>query len=97
MKKLVYGTLFLALVGISIQSCKKDLSRPNQEELKFDSELNIASDGRMLVFKTVEDYEKVVDNPSETIRETFLNRVSKMEHITHSENIKLQKSNEKIF
>ncbi|MFN6084135.1 MAG: hypothetical protein ACK476_04315, partial [Fluviicola sp.] len=97
MKKLVYGTLFLAIVGISIQSCKKDLSRPNQEELKFDSDLNIASDGRMLVFKTVEDYEKVVDNPTESIRKTFLSKVSKMNHITHFENMKLQKSNIDIF
>jgi len=93
MKKLIYGTLFLALVGIGVVGCKKEeLQKQSNQDVKFDSELNIASDGRMLIFKTTEDYEKVVNNPSDEIRTGFLKEVKTFKHLTYADKISESKS-----
>jgi hypothetical protein len=78
MKKLIYGTLFLALVGIGIVGCKKKIIEPlNQKESKTEQsnlkslvDSNISTDGTLLVFNTLKDYENLwtpnEENPSQS-------------------------------
>ena len=54
MKKLIYGTLFLALVGIGFVGCKKENKLPLSETNKNE----ITTNGKMLIFETVESFEK---------------------------------------
>jgi hypothetical protein len=43
MKKLIYGTLFLAFVGIGVIGCKKEvIQNPIPQEVKTNSEFNIS-------------------------------------------------------
>lgn len=82
----------LSLVGISLNSCKKEGSSVSQKETNFDKDLNIKSDGRMLIFKSTEDYQKVVENPTEDIKFEFISKVSKMKHVSYTEKLDLLKS-----
>lgn len=91
MKRVIYVGAFLALVGVSIVGCKKDVSNPAP---KFDSELNIASDGKMLIFKTTADYNNVVNNPTEKEWSMFISKVKEMKHTTYAEKLALNKSGE---
>lgn len=94
MKKVIYGGLFLAFVGITIAGCKKDVSNPAP---KFDSALNIATDGRMLIFKTSEDYSKIIDGQNEKEWSLFLSKVKKMEHFTYAEVLGKSKTGEDLI
>jgi hypothetical protein len=91
MKREIYVGVFLALVGVSIVGCKKNVSQPTP---KFDLTLNIATDGRMLIFKTTEDYNKVVNNPTEKERSVFISKVKGMKHTTYAEKLAITKSGE---
>ena len=86
MKKFIYGVLFLAIVGIGLVSCKKDrLEIDNQKRnLEFDFS-DIYSDGRMLIFNNIQDYETLINDPSEEQVNDFLNHISVMEHATYAE------------
>jgi hypothetical protein len=65
MKKLIYGSLFLALVGIGIVGCEKKIIQPtnhheltsDRSNLKFDS--NVTTDGVLLIFNSLADYENL--------------------------------------
>lgn len=94
MKKVIYGGLFLAFVGITIAGCKKDVSNPAP---KFDSALNIATDGRMLIFKTSEDYSKIIDDQNDKDWELFLSKVDKMKHTSYTEALEKNKSGENLI
>jgi hypothetical protein len=67
MKKLVYGTLFLALIGISFVGCKKSKFTPiNQNDnakevqtLKSVQNTTRSTDGKILIFNSLADYESV--------------------------------------
>jgi hypothetical protein len=78
MKKLIYGSIFLALVGIGIVCCKKSIINPSSQNLITSSEFNISSDGKMLIFKTTDDYKKVVNDPTEEIKSKFLKEVANL-------------------
>lgn len=94
MKKIVFGVMMFSLVGISLNSCKKDSLSDSKKETSFYKGLNIKSDGRMLIFKTIEDYQKIVENPTESIRFDFISKVSKMKHNTYTEKNENLKSND---
>ncbi len=97
MKKLIYGCLFLALVGIGIVGCeKKNIQKQTLQVESSDSDFNISSDGRMLIFKTTEDYKKVVNNPTDEIKKKFLSNVSKMNHSTFLEKVIKEKTEDLI-
>lgn len=71
MKKLIYGGLFLATVGIGLIGCKK-------ESLPI-SEINISeisSDGKLLIFNSVEGFERNVDEQNVESREHLLSKIS---------------------
>lgn len=59
MKKLIYGSLFFALVGIGMVGCKKENVRQNEVQ-NVSNEFGVSTDGKMLIFETLEDYEKAV-------------------------------------
>lgn len=94
MKRVIYVGTFLALVGITIAGCKKDVSNPAP---KFDSALNIATDGRMLIFKTSEDYSKIIDDRNEKEWSLFLSKVDKMKHTSYAEVLEKTKTGENLI
>lgn len=95
MKKLIYGTLFLALVGIGVVGCKKEVVKnPATQNESTSSEFNISSDGKMLIFKTTDGYKKVVNDPTEEIKSKFLKEVANFKHTTYSELLSMSKSSE---
>lgn len=61
MKKLIFQGLFLALIGTIIISCKKDSLQRNVIQ-NNENEFGLSTNGTFLIFKTIEDYEKAVDN-----------------------------------
>jgi len=71
MKKFTYGVLFLAIVGIVLVSCKKEIDETrlqmNQKTLNY----NVQVINGILVFETVEDYEKTIDDLIELGDENF--------------------------
>lgn len=99
MKKLIYGTLFLALVGIGVVGCKKDSISTNQT-LNFDNNYHVTSDNRMLIFKTTADYEKVINNTTEQSQATFIETIQKLKFVSYAEmqeNSKSGSSNCDVF
>ena len=74
MKKLVFGGLFLALVGIGFVGCKKENNLNNSNLINNDFSAN----GKMLVFESVESYEKSIEFQTVEKREKFLSDISKL-------------------
>jgi hypothetical protein len=74
MKKLIYGTLFLALVGIGVVGCKKENKLPLVES----NQSEISANGKMLIFESVESYEKSVEYTTAEKRERLLSDISKL-------------------
>ena len=96
MKKLILSSLVIALVGIGFVACKKSnvTNNPvqNQSELQFDKEFSIASDNRMLIFKTTADYEKIVSNSSQEIKNSLVAKVRSLNLKSLAEKLISQKS-----
>jgi hypothetical protein len=93
MKKLMYGALFLAAVGIGVVGCRKEsLQKQMVQDVNSSSEFNITSDGRMLIFESIDDYKKVVNDPSDESKAKFLNEVANLKHTTYAELLSLKKS-----
>lgn len=91
MKKIIYGALFLATVGITVLACKKEVLKkestitkndftPELRTPEFNNKLNVGTTGRFLVFKSIEDYAKVVNMPDSNIRTTFNIIVKELGH-----------------
>lgn len=92
MKKLIKLCVVLILVGVAITGCKKEAPDAvkqvfKQDKIAFDPSLNIASDGRMLIFKTKADYERIANSPSGELRSEFLSKVAIMKHTTYGEKL----------
>ncbi len=74
MKKLIYGGLFLAIVGIGIVGCEKKTIQPtnsiNLDQIDLKSTTNVTTDGTLLIFNSLADYENLwtqnEENPSQT-------------------------------
>ena len=77
MKKLIYGSLFLALVGMGMVGCKKENVQQN-ENRSTSNEFGVSTDGKMLIFNTLEDYEKAVDGENENKREFLFQTIKKL-------------------
>lgn len=72
MKKLIYGGLFLAFVGITIVACKKTKTQPNkQNEIIETKYRGISVSNNMLKFEKLEDYFSIVNNESSDVRVKF--------------------------
>ncbi len=92
MKKLFFGAMCFALIGVGLTGCKKEQKLKPTNETSIDGQFNVSSNGKMLIFESVEDYQKIVENPSEKIKFDFLTKVSKMNHITYSEQLEILKT-----
>jgi hypothetical protein len=94
MKKLIYGTLFLTLVGIGFVGCKKETVEPlninesknEQRNLKSIFDSNVSTDGTMLIFNTLADYENLwtpnEEDPTQSEAEIaqFIDRLSSLNY-----------------
>lgn len=100
MKKLIYGGLFFALVGIGIVGCKKEISTKSDSATvnsgKQNTSLNkngdgFSSDGRMLIFDNTEVYEAFLSGfMSETndIGEAdFIQHVNSMDYVSYMDKL----------
>ena len=99
MRKLIYGALFLASVGITIISCRKTEPTPNADESSktenadvyetpksgFDGEFQLGNEGRFLVFNNENGYAHAVENPSEEVIENLYSRMSSLNHYSWKE------------
>ncbi|KIX20279.1 hypothetical protein SY27_14200 [Flavobacterium sp. 316] len=81
--KLIKKTALL-LVFVSFFSCSNDEETTSLTNNDFNS-LGMKSDGKLLIFKNIEDYEKVVNNPSEALQNEVLSEIAKMGHLTYAE------------
>lgn len=74
MKKLIYGTLFLAMVGIGIIGCKKEFAsnqqKSNSQNVKEKSILYRIENG-MLVLNTVDDFDQLIELSTEDFNQTL--------------------------
>lgn len=72
MKKVIYGGLFLALVGVGVIGCKKE-SFQTAGEKGSDTETSqlksmaIKTDGRLLIFNTVADFDAAIERSGEDL------------------------------
>lgn len=79
--KLVKKTALL-LVLVLCFSCSKE---EQTTSITSDNDFNVfgmRSNGKLLEFKTIEDYEKAIKTPSEVLKNQILGEVAKMPHIT---------------
>lgn len=86
MKKLIYGSLFLALVGIGVVGCKKETVSKDSREItpEFEASKNLVS------FKSIESYENFIDNYEEDQKEIALEKLKKsnfQNYFTKQENL----------
>jgi hypothetical protein len=90
MRKILIYVAVMASAGILLYSCQKEEDQTSKtESFAVDENLRISSDGTMLIFNTLADYEKIVNDPTDELRIKFINTVQKMEHITYAENREL--------
>ena len=97
MRKVFYGGLLIALTVIGFIGCKKTTTAANttvqsQSELNFDEEFNIASDNRMLIFKTTADYEKIVSNSSQELKSNLVTKIRSLNLNSLAEKLIKEKS-----
>lgn len=75
MKRLFYGGLFIALIGLGMVGCKKENVRQNEVK-NTPNEFGISTDGKMLIFKTLEDYENAVGGESDNRKDDLLQTIN---------------------
>jgi hypothetical protein len=78
MKKLFFSAMCIALVGVGLTGCKKEQKLNSTNEVSINSQFNVSSNGKMLVFGSVESYEKSIELQSAEKREKFLSDISKL-------------------
>lgn len=82
---------FLSIVGfliIGLVGCKKqNINTYPLSNEEITQNFQISSNGRLLKFKSIEDYMLVVNNPTNDIKRRFLKEVSTFKHVTYAEKI----------
>jgi hypothetical protein len=88
MKKLIYGGLFLTVLGMGVVGCKKRNIEPTsiqtsqksiQQEVNFENIYRVGTDGKMLVFESSESYEKAISNLDSTHIVNFFSTISALD------------------
>ncbi len=97
MHKLITPIIVVAFLALTIGACKKDEQRSlsnspsaieaNSKNLVFDETYHVASNGKMLIFRTVEDYENVVNDPTVDQMAQFIEVVQQLPHTTYTEKL----------
>lgn len=93
MKKLIYKSLFLAIVGIGVVGCKKETITQDSREItpEFEASKNLVS------FKSIESYENFINNYEEDQKEIALEKLKKnnfQNYFTKKENLVLAKNDD---
>jgi hypothetical protein len=74
MKKLIYGTAFLAIVGIGIIGCEKEIDtsqqKSNSQNVKEKTILYRVENG-MLVLNTVDDFDQLIELSTDDFNQTL--------------------------
>lgn len=90
MKKLIFGGLFFASLGIGLVACKKANLTPSLNEDRSITEKegnHYYSENGVLVFKTVEDYEMSVSDLTEDEEEMFVRNILLLNYTSYSEEL----------
>jgi hypothetical protein len=87
MKKIIFGSLFLSLLGICTFSCKKEKKIASQVISNDSKSGNGAyySDGKMLIFSSTLDYERLVSNPTDEESANLISNIKAMNHQSYNE------------
>lgn len=88
--------LLIAILFASVvltNSCRK---QEYQNLKSIDNEFNILVKNNLLVFRTVKDYEKVVNNPSDETKNKFLATINSLQNFTSLNEINGQQLNFRI-
>lgn len=93
MKKLIYKSLFLAIVGIGVVGCKKETITQDSREItpEFEASKNLVS------FKSIESYENFINNYEEEQKEIAFEELNKsgfQNYFTKQENLVLAKNDD---
>lgn len=98
MKQLFTAVLIILTIS-ALPGCQKESNQINtnrqteqgetahEKSLMLAEPYHIASDGQMLIFKSVADYESAVNDPSETRIAKLLDAISQMDHTTYYEDL----------
>lgn len=93
MKKVFYGGLFLALVGIGIIGCKKEISpviTKNQTiENNTNKSITYRVENGMLVFNTVDDFDRLI----ESLNDESYDDLKNLDYQSYSESINSEEEN----
>jgi hypothetical protein len=91
MKKLIYGGLFLAIVGITMGGCEKKTIQPtnsiNLDQIDLKSTTIVSTDGTLLIFNSLADYENLWTQNEENLSQTegqvtqLINSLSSMNYL----------------
>ncbi len=93
MKKIIFAGAFFTLVAGVIIGCKKqplklknEISDNSNNEFKSKA-TGYYTDGTILIFTSASEYDKVVTDPTDLDRKSFLDEVSLMSHTTYGEHL----------
>ncbi|MGM0477810.1 MAG: hypothetical protein ACQERC_01210 [Bacteroidota bacterium] len=75
MKKLIYGGLFLAAVGIGIVSCKKEQNLSNERDSVVPITSEISVNNNLLEFNSISSFEEFIDNYDEEQKKEVLSKL----------------------
>ena len=75
----------LLLMVVSFFSCSNDEETSTTVSTNNFNTFGMKSDGKLLIFKTIEDYQKAVNNPSEILQNQITNEIAKMTHTTYAQ------------
>lgn len=77
MKKLTFLTVFFAIsFAVFFHACKNSKSGKLKEITTPESAIfNLSKRGNLLIFKSVEDYEKIIDNPTDSLMQQVLQAI----------------------
>ncbi|MCC6182429.1 MAG: hypothetical protein IT237_11410 [Bacteroidia bacterium] len=86
MKKIIYGGLFLTIVGISIVGCTKEklqqvkeVNTQQSQPVVFDERYHIATDKKLLIFESSEAYESILSSTEPEFIEGFISTLKSMD------------------
>jgi hypothetical protein len=96
MRKLIYGTLFLALVGLVIVGCEKEtiLSKNNKTSSLIEKDgIRFYNENGMLVFNSLENYELSVSDLTADEEANFVYAINGLNYTSYTEEFVNQGTN----
>lgn len=96
MKKLIFGGVFLAVVGTGIVGCKKEtiISNNNKTSSLIEKDgLRFFSENGMLVFNSVEDYELSISDLTADEESYFVSTINGLNYTSYTEELANQGAN----